>query len=265
MVLICYNGPYHHDKEIWSFLTQTKGQLVELMFQIIIYLYINVPWNKISQHAFAMDNYDLGYVEFNANKIKLLLDEEIFCSKPMINNPFVPSLEELKLGIVEYLHANQPDLVECKVELALRKQGHLILWTPPYTPEFQPIENYWSIGLGPSALYNCILSTMKTVVITLCDGWYGNAHLFLEHEDKVDYTCNILCLEKIQVCSGINGTMGNIVEEDNYVWNHQGLPINIVILNITNGPVGMPLEQVNEFDKELDCFEAITNDKEGSH
>jgi hypothetical protein len=287
MVLICDNAPYHHAREIGSFSTRMKGQLVELMIQHNIE-YINVPWNNNRQHAFAMDNYDLGYVEFNANKIKLLLDEENFCSRPTINNPFVPSLEELKIGIVEYLHANQPELLECKVELALRERGHQILWTPPYTPEFQPIENYWSIGKGHAALYNCNLSTMKTVVTALRDGWYGNAHLFREHEEKVDYTCNILCLddsyielketvncwklfeksikmcnEKIQVCLGIHGSMGNIVEDDDYVPNNEGLPINMVILNITDGPVGIPLEPVNEFDEELDRFDAIAEELEG--
>jgi hypothetical protein len=139
---------------------------------------IHVPWNTNHQRAFAMDKYDLGYVEFNANKTKFLLDKIFLCSRPTIKNLFVPSLEELKLGIVKYLHDNQPELLECKVELALRERGHQIPWSPPYTPEFQPNKNYWSIGNGHAALYNCNLSTMKTVVTALCDGWYGNAHLF---------------------------------------------------------------------------------------
>jgi transposase len=58
----------------------------------------------------------------------------------------VPSSDELKRGLLWYIAANYPELLECKVEKVMREKKYSILWTPAYTPELQPIEMFWAAG-----------------------------------------------------------------------------------------------------------------------
>jgi transposase len=163
MVLICDNAPYHHKREIGSLASRTKKELVELMKTHEIN-YIHVPWNNNRREAHNKNTYDHDIILPETDMVKLKFEEIIFLSRPSVNNPFAPNIEELKLGIVMYLKDNNPHLLECKVERALKEHGHTILWTPPYAPELQPIEMFWSIGKGHTALNNNNHSTIKMLL-----------------------------------------------------------------------------------------------------
>jgi hypothetical protein len=41
-------------------------------------------------------------VDFRDNDIKLTFEENLFMGRPIINQPFIPTIEELRLGIVGY-------------------------------------------------------------------------------------------------------------------------------------------------------------------
>jgi hypothetical protein len=79
----------------------------------------------------------------HANTIKLTFDEESFMARPTINQPFVSSVHELRLGIVGWLKENWSDLLECIVTKTTKDSGHSILWAPPYTPDLQVDLGYW--------------------------------------------------------------------------------------------------------------------------
>jgi hypothetical protein len=83
-------------------------------------------------------------VAFNVNKFK---------QRSSASKPFIPNLEELKMGIIKYIKNNKPDLLECLIEKKLNERGHRILWTPPYSPDLQPIELFWAAGKNHARLF----------------------------------------------------------------------------------------------------------------
>ena len=91
---------------------------------------------------------------------------------------FIPTTEELKIGVAVYLQENHPDLLECKVTKLMNSLGHHILWTPPYCPHLQPIELFWAAGKNHAASMNFADTTMYDTVKYLRDGWYGNVREF---------------------------------------------------------------------------------------
>jgi hypothetical protein len=94
--------------------------------------------------------------------------------------------------------------------------------------------------------------TMKDTVRNLRVGWYGNKHLVTEQEDlpvlQTNYTiqkrkpidCNKLFLHAVKIanetfippCAAITGTIGDLVVVENHQMNREGLPIDLLIIDI---------------------------------
>ena len=86
------------------------------------------------------------------------------------SKPFIQSTEEL---IVGYLKDKLPELLAGQARKALNDKRHIILWTPPYNPELQPIELFW-VSKNHAALNASCDITMKDTVRHLREGWYGH-------------------------------------------------------------------------------------------
>jgi transposase len=194
-------------------------------------------------------------VEFRGDTIELTFNKSDFMERPTINQPFIPTVHELRLGIVDYCKINNPRLLECKVEHIITEAGHSIIWTPPYTPELQPIELFWGIGKNYAANKNSNTSRLKDVVTSLRDGWYGNNYIFDDNIENIDITTGLLILNNkiiwrkepvdccrlfdhvikqankkyIKICDGIEGTIGNLIVDDNHQQNMNNMPIDILL------------------------------------
>jgi hypothetical protein len=167
-------------------------------------------------------------------------------------------VSKLRLGIIKYIQAHKPELLECKVEKYLHDRGHKVLWTPPYCPDLQPIELFWAAGKNHAAWMHFEGCKMKDVVSHLRAGWYGNAHLFTHlgrepertdcvnndpnHPYKKGVNCEKLwraMLKKadevfIPMCPSLSGTIGSLLDDGTYKPQAVNVPID-AFLNINAG------------------------------
>jgi DDE superfamily endonuclease len=131
----------------------------------------------MSESGVILDN--VHYL--NEEYCRVVFNPEKFKERSGSNKPFVPTIEEMKMGLLSYFKENNLELLECKVESALEKRGHKILWTPPYSPDLQPIELFWAAGKNYARKFATNGMTMKETVKYVREGWYGNVR---EWEDN---------------------------------------------------------------------------------
>lgn len=95
------------------------------------------------------------------------------------NRPRVPSGPELKEAWLNAMKTHpSPEmrkLLGCRLEQYLVDElGAEFLWTPPYTPTLQPIEEWWGAGKNYVASLYINGRKMREVVEQLRTGWYGD-------------------------------------------------------------------------------------------
>lgn len=254
MVLVCDNAAYHHSRELGSLGGKTKSELVEICEKYNIH-FVDLPFNENRYDMLEEGNGDedmiTGITDIG-DFCRVSFDSDLFKEKANSNNPFVPTTEELKEAMVRYIAEYIPALLECKVERYLSDRGHTVMWTPPYTPDLQPIELFWAAGKNHAAYMSYAGITMKEVVQHLREGWYGNLTQ-MEREDlpqhkydsliKKPADCSALfrhaidCANKrfVPMCAGISGEIGSLVIDKNHIANKEGLPIDMFVLDITDG------------------------------
>ena len=97
----------------------------------------------------------------------------------------------------------------------------MVVWTPTYCSDLQPIELYWAAGKNHAALHYFLGRTMKQTVSHLREGWYGNSwDVPVGHSERKEAVdCNKLFLTALKyaatkfipLCEGISGTIGTLV------------------------------------------------------
>jgi hypothetical protein len=173
----------------------------------------------------------------------------------------------------------------------MHSAGHDILWTPPYTPDLQPIEMYWGLAKNYVAECSTNITKLREVVNTLREGWYGNHHLFQRLEDEVDPISGLLKINDrvisrkdtidcgrlfrhtideinrrfIVNCQGVDGVLGELIVDENYEGTLAGLPADMVMLDITNNPENDVVEVEDEDDEDgLENLQDVQNDSQES-
>ena len=256
MVLICDNAPYHHKREIGSLGTKTKAEIVEMM-----------------QH------YKVDYVELPCDSMERVLidesvDDNILHRGEFVEIPFIPeqqlqrsgkkrphtaSVEELKFSFVTWLKRHNPRALECQVENYMEEKGYKILWTPPYCPDLQPIERFWACGKNNVSWHNYNGNKMREVVHLLREGWYGTKHIEPGKEHMRKYPVNLRklwlkCLQyandvSVNLCRGIEGKIGALKIDENYIPEETKLPIDTLVLDLTKESSEDDLEGTNDEDE----------------
>jgi transposase len=227
MVLVCDNAAYHHKREIGSFGNSTKDELVDTCKKYDVD-YIDVPVTNRRIAAMNATNND-NVMMVDDDMIRVTFDDEMFREKSSKSNPLIPTLEELKIGIILYFQKHNPSLLECKVTKLMSDHGHSILWTPPYSPHLQPIELFWAAGKNHAASMSHFDSTLYDTVMHLRQGWYGNAHLFqgnnntppedyrvvrksaVDFRKLFDHCVANANTMSIPLCAGLSGSIGNLI------------------------------------------------------
>ena len=87
--------------------------------------------------------------------------------------PAGPSGPELTAATFQYLTTHKPEALDSKVEKQFRALGWEIIWTPPYSPKFQPIELVWGIGKQRAGTLYRAGRTREATRRHLRRGWYG--------------------------------------------------------------------------------------------
>ena len=252
MVLVMDNAPYHHKREIGSLAKKNKKEIIEICKQYK-FDYLDLPYTNERYLAINNINRDNSDLEVHEEFVRVAFNETKMAGKKNIENPFIPTVAELKIAVVEYLHDNQPHLLDCKVEQLLRDRGHKIIWTPPYTPDLQPIEMFWAGGKNHAASKSYFAITMKETVKNLREGWYGNAHLFnnttgdeltidnsivnqrfpVNCHRLIRHSINLMNKKFIQMCPGISGKIGRLIVDNDHQPNRDGILIDMLIADVT--------------------------------
>ena len=144
-----------------------------------------------------------------------------------------------RVKFAAYLRDNHPEALECLVERCLKNEGYDVLWTPPYTPDLQPIETYWAIGKNRVAENYYSGRTMKTTVDQLREGWYGNENIqnksCTRSVKTVDcqglYSKMISIANKrfIPLCPDLSGELGAIQNQANNPGSSAAFPIDLIV------------------------------------
>ena len=160
------------------------------------------------------------------------LDIERFSNRS--TDPFIPTLEELQVGFAEYLREKNPAALECKVESVLKSEGYDVLWTPPYTPDLQPIEVFWAIGKNRVAANYFAGRSMKETVRQLRDGWYGssgnNVDVKAANCDGL-YRKTVAAANKrfIPLCPRLSGALGSLDMSPGPRLGTAAYPIDLIV------------------------------------
>lgn len=143
------------------------------------------------------------------DRVRVPVNDDMISNSVSKKFPNVPTIPEMKTGLLEELNSSVAGKkhLACKLELHVNEQndeirnkvrkkkqkkgtpyrgqtakeiqmklgwGSWMLWTPPYTPVLQPIEEFWGGGKNYVAEQYEPGRTMKEVIEQLHDGWYGN-------------------------------------------------------------------------------------------
>ena len=141
--------------------------------------------------------------------------------------------------------------------------GHDIIWTPPYTPETQPIETFWGEGNGYARRNYRAGQTMRETVNHIRDWWYRNEFLSTDGHDGLTYRRGnfgmlkkaadcakhiehsiMECDKRVVWCGGITGTMrGGVTILPGYSAD-TAVPIDAII-DLTRADENNPNESDN--------------------
>jgi hypothetical protein len=137
----------------------------------VTYRYLGGYRGRFRGSTPLLDTFPLRLVLTVADTISLTFNQELFCKRALIYEPWIPTVEELCVGIISYFKKNHPELLKCKVKSVRHAAGHDILWTLPCTPDLQLIKIYWG----------------------LAKNWRsGNHHLFEQLEEDIDPLSGLL-------------------------------------------------------------------------
>lgn len=246
MVLVADNAPYHHKRVIGSLGGLSKKKVIDMMVKYNV-TYLELPITTHERLDLAETEEDNSDVQNRGDVVSIDFLPEEQLKRASVLKPRVATSEELKVAFVTFLKKENPELLECKVEAFLAREGYDVLWTPPYCPELQPIELFWASGKNHVALKFQNDFKMRDIVKYLREGWYGNGNQFIDGHpyQKKPVDCRKLwntCLKFartkfIPLCDGISGTVEDLVIDENYVDEEVDVPIDTLVLNLANEDV----------------------------
>ena len=104
----------HHKTEVGSFRNSTKGELVDLCNRFKLN-YIDVPATDRRMDMLNYTNNDNAMMIESDDMIRVTFEDASFREKPSNRNPLVPTLDELRFGIIRYCKEHDHICLESKV------------------------------------------------------------------------------------------------------------------------------------------------------
>ena len=191
MIPCCDNAPYHHNRGIPSLSGVTKkADVIDLIRNGVKgddpNRFTGLPAGSTIKLPIVKGKRDVA-IDIDVHTTEMGI-------KASKGSPTVPTIPELKNGFLETLRADAilKEFLACKLEkfihdknteiapeVTLKVEGgrdwdSWMLWTPPYKPALQPIEEFWGAGKNYSASLYKTDRTMKQVIAQLQAGWYGD-------------------------------------------------------------------------------------------
>ena len=195
--VLAQNAPYHHVRGVKSLSSiDTKAEMMELINETLVNPPVRAFGGLTGPKIAPITELTLPAKPGTREEPLSVPIAEIAADiaakkKATPNRPRVPSGPELKEAWLTTMQ-NHPSeamrkLLGCKLEQYLVDElGAEFLWTPPYTPTLQPIEEFWGGGKNYVASLYVNGRQMKEVVRQLRIGWYGDG------ADKLPLPCDRL-------------------------------------------------------------------------
>ena len=95
--------------------------------------------------------------------------------------PRGPYTHEISAALEAHLKKKDPALLLTDVEVLLTNAGFGFYWTPPYCPQYQPIELMWGKSKGECATDWYPKRGIEGTYLALMKSWYGGpgrSHLY---------------------------------------------------------------------------------------
>lgn len=152
IILILDNAAYHHGME--------EGWKSPL---------------KMSKKEDAALLRDLGIAEINIARKGESMKFEISCKDgAFANKSKGPTMEEVQEATFKAVKEKRSEDLLTRAERWFKENdAGYMLFTPPYCPDFQPIELFWGVATNYVGRTCGGASTMKDAVTSLRRGWYG--------------------------------------------------------------------------------------------
>ena len=139
----------------------------------------------------------------------------------VLRAPQGPSSDEMKAAVRRVLKEDHPEWCKSDVQLLFEKEGWELIFTPPYCPQFQPIELFWQHGKGFVAREYKPRRSMVETLVDLRTGWYGghdsegNPHSACDVGKLINH-CNKNTQAAIDADPMLKGVLGDylIMDED---------------------------------------------------
>jgi hypothetical protein len=97
MIWVHDNTLYHHQRIVGSMLTRDSC-LIMCQVQSLIH-----PRTLVRPlTAYQNEDFDEAEVQWNGDFVSLTHDEELFCKCASIYEPWMPTVEELQVGLISY-------------------------------------------------------------------------------------------------------------------------------------------------------------------
>ena len=148
MILILDNAPYHHSHPAGglNLRTMTKTRIIV-----------------------ELAKRDVQHVPVKRGNVTVPMVPGDFGN----NAPKGPYVHELMDALHSHLKATDKTALMTELHIAMDKQCWMLIFTPPYRPQFQPIELVWRHGKGYAASQWTAGRSLKETYYDLCAGWYG--------------------------------------------------------------------------------------------
>lgn len=153
MILILDNAPYHHALPLKPLTSMHKDEIISLLYGL-----------------------QCKGLEFGDEQERFCVKLSLDLSKRSTRTHWTPQKEELVASSYLWIKENRPDVIQSRLLTCLERNKHTAIFTPPYCPDLQPIEEFWGAGKNYARLVN--LEHKRAISKCIEDirtGWYGNA------------------------------------------------------------------------------------------
>ena len=88
-------------------------------------------------------------------------------------NSGMPTVPELRAATLLWFQTHKPEMCIAKLVTTFEAKGWIVLFTPPYCADLQPIELFWAAGKNFARSRYSQGAPLHEVVKNLREGWYG--------------------------------------------------------------------------------------------
>ena len=113
------------------------------------------------------------------------------------------SVDEMRTYALELVARKDPEKLVTELEHFASEHDIMLMFTPPYSPDLQPIEVVWAIAKGRAAGLWIPKQKLRDTFDNLCKGFYGGATGFVEENEFGEKKEIIISPISTKTCKGL--------------------------------------------------------------